>query len=138
MSIAAIHHRRRVEREELLDLARSWEARLAGQVRAVVVHGSVARGDFNLWSDVDVLVVDDSAPGRWIDRADRYPPAPGRVQVVVWTSHEFARQLQRGNPMAVEAVSLGVWLRGAAPDLSGPVRSTRAGPARPGPRRPSR
>jgi hypothetical protein len=89
---------------------------LPADVRGVVIHGSVARGDFNLWSDVDVLVIDDAATGRWIDRVDRYDAPPGRVQVVVWTSEEFADQLRRRNPMASEAVEVGVWLRGRADD----------------------
>lgn len=39
-----------------------------------MVFGSVARGDFNLWSDIDVLVVADNLPERWLDRLGRLAP----------------------------------------------------------------
>lgn len=39
-----------------------------------MVFGSVARGHFNLWSDIDVLVVADNLPERWLDRLGRLAP----------------------------------------------------------------
>ena len=57
---------RRRERDELIGLARSYVERLAGEldVVAAAVAGSVARGDFNVWSDVDVVVVAPGLPER--------------------------------------------------------------------------
>ena len=37
-------------------------------VQAVMLTGSVARGDFNVWSDIDVVVVAESLPERLRDR----------------------------------------------------------------------
>lgn len=103
------------ERERLLELARRYVDRLARRqsLLAAVVVGSVARGDFNVWSDVDVVVVAEHLPERAPDRAMLLvEDAPGGVQAVGFTPGEFAAALRRGNPLAREAVTDGVVLRG--------------------------
>lgn len=108
--------RRRAERRQLIDkaalLAQGLDPGLG--VRAVVVFGSVARGDFNAWSDVDTLVVASRLPLDYRERLDAigWPP-PMRVEPVVWTPQEYRRQRARRNPIAVEAEEVGVWLVGS-------------------------
>jgi predicted nucleotidyltransferase len=103
------------ERERLLELARGYVERLSDRlpVLAAAVVGSVARGDFNVWSDVDVLVVAERLPERAPDRglllaAD----VSGGVQPVGFTPAELVAALARGNPLAEEAVTSGVVLVG--------------------------
>jgi predicted nucleotidyltransferase len=106
---------RRREQHELVELARAYVDALARRlpVRAAAVVGSVARGDFNVWSDVDVLVVADGLPARASDRsALLLADAPPRVQPAGFTREELARAARRGNPMVLEAVERGVPLRG--------------------------
>lgn len=107
--------RRRRERDELLARAQTFAAGLPAEldVRAVVVFGSVARGDFNKWSDVDVLVVAERCAGTPAERHARLEPVPGRVQPLVWTRAELSERVRRGDPIAVEALEAGWWLRGA-------------------------
>lgn len=108
--------RRREERAELLDraalVAQGLDPRLG--VRAVVVFGSVARGDFNVYSDIDVLVVAEHLPGDYRQRLDAlgWPPPP-RVEPVAWSPQEYRRQRSRRNPIAIEAERYGVWLVGS-------------------------
>jgi hypothetical protein len=113
---------RRAEQRARVDAVRDWAPqvveRLPGTL-AVVVFGSVARGDFNLWSDTDVLVVADGLPERLLDRYDRLPPVPPRVQPVLWTPAELAEARRRRNPVAVEADSVGVVVAGALPRAPG-------------------
>jgi predicted nucleotidyltransferase len=104
---------RRHEREELVELARSYVQQLSARlpVATAVVVGSVARGDFNVWSDVDVVVVADDLPARASDRSGLLlADAPPRVQPVGFTREEFTRALRRRNPLALEAVERGVVL----------------------------
>jgi hypothetical protein len=115
------------ERERLVELARGYVQRLAERhpVLAATVVGSVARGDFNVWSDVDVVVVAEGLPERAPDRglllaAD----APGGVQAAGFTPEELAEALRRGNPLAVEAVTSGVVLLGG--ELLGRIAAERA------------
>ncbi len=112
--------RRRAERDRLLQEAQAFADRLDPVlgVRWVAVFGSVARGDFHAYSDVDVLVVADHLPDRYHDRLAALGwPSPDRVEPVAWTGAEFTRQLHRGNPVAVEAMELGVSLAGEPPPV---------------------
>jgi uncharacterized protein len=107
--------RRRAERGQLIEQGRRFAEALEPSlaVKAVVIFGSVARGDFNVWSDVDVLVVAAAVPDRFIERLDALGRPPGRIEPIVWTPAEWAIQLRRRNPIATEAVGRGVWLIGS-------------------------
>lgn len=108
--------RRRRERAARIKEARGWARRLAGRlaVRAVVVVGSVARGDFNKWSDLDVLVVADDLPADGRARlALLDADAPAGCQPIGWTPGELAERRRRGDPIAVEADTVGVVVYGA-------------------------
>ncbi|MGH9062993.1 MAG: nucleotidyltransferase domain-containing protein [Acidimicrobiales bacterium] len=117
---ARIWARRRAEREALLSLGRELGRRLSlTGIQAVVVFGSVARGDFNLWSDVDVLVVADDLPDRLLERLSLVNGLVPGTQALAWTPAELAAKLRRGDPIAVEAYRCGVVVRGALPDVAG-------------------
>ncbi|MGH8899516.1 MAG: nucleotidyltransferase domain-containing protein [Egibacteraceae bacterium] len=107
--------RRRAERAAHIATAERFVRQLdpALGVRAAVVFGSVARGDFNHWSDIDVLVIAERLPERPLDRFAVLPEPPDDVQPVVWTPPEWHQELARSNPIAVEAASDGVWLVGS-------------------------
>jgi len=114
--------RRRAERQRLIGRAQEFAACLDPGLgaRAVAVFGSVARGDFNVWSDVDVLVVAEHLPSGWLERADALGPRPALVEAVAWTPEELRLQLLRSNPIATEAVGRGVWLVGGPDRLEPP------------------
>lgn len=123
MSIRSVIERRRRERAELLDRARAFAGQLdpALGILAVVVFGSVARGDFNVWSDVDVLVVAERLPDHAVERVRALGRRPAGVQPVAWTPAEWAARLKKGDPIALEAEAVGVWLVGARTDLPSPT-----------------
>lgn len=117
--ISEVIARRRRERNESLDTARRWAEQRATNIpttlSAVVVFGSVARGDFNQWSDVDVLVVADELPDGWLDRCELLSPVPPGFEVIIWTTDEFAQARKKHNPVAVEADDVGVIVWGELP-----------------------
>ena len=78
-------------------------------VTAVLV-GSYARGDFNLWSVVDVLLVSDSFPERPLDRLKMVDPPEG-VEVIPLTRRDFYRLVKKKNPLIVDAQKYGIILR---------------------------
>ena len=124
--------RRRAERSERIDSARSWAARLAGRVpvEAVVVIGSVARGDFNRWSDLDVLVVADRLPPDPRARLELLAHgAPPGLQPVGCTTHELTERRRRRDPMVEEAYRMGVTVWGCLP--AGPGQEVVTGPRSP-------
>jgi uncharacterized protein len=109
--------RRRVEREQRLALAGEYVKQLARRIPVTgVVAGSTARGDFNLWSDIDVVVVSDAlpAPGPAREHALAGEAAPG-LELHGYTSAEFTDALERGDRLALEAAERGVHLFGALP-----------------------
>jgi hypothetical protein len=120
VSVEGVIARRQAERTVLLDLARAFVQRLPASVglRAAVVFGSVARGDFNRWSDVDVLVIAEHLPDALPARLDLLSDRPAGVQAIAWTPGEWSRQRTRRNPIALEALEAGVWLDGSPEDLS--------------------
>lgn len=113
--MADVLSERRRERERLIELARAYVERLRGgvPVAAAAIVGSVARGDFNVWSDVDVVVVAERLPARSPERGGLLlEDAPAGVQPVGFTPEEFEAAWRARNPFVREAVELGVVLAG--------------------------
>ncbi len=79
--------------DSLAEYARLVGSRLGPAT--VILYGSFARGDFNLWSDVDVIVVSNVFEGvRPLDRYDILP-AVERIEPVPVTLHEFRQLLSK-------------------------------------------
>lgn len=112
----AVIARRSAERARLLGLARNFADGLDPEIGvvAVVVFGSVARGDFHEESDIDVLVVATRLPGDPRGRLRVLGNWPAPLEPVAWSPEEYRHQRGRRNPIAVEAEAVGVWLRGAS------------------------
>ncbi len=102
---------RYAEQERLVALAREHVQRLSARlrIREAAVVGSVARGDFNVWSDVDVVVVADALPERMPDRAAVLMEGrPPRVEPIGFTPEELEDARRRSNPLVVELDSIGI------------------------------
>jgi len=113
--------RRRAEQRARLELARSWAESLARrlEVTTAVVFGSSVRGDFNKWSDIDVLVISPALPQEARQRLELLMrDTPLGVQPVGWTAEEYARRLARGDPIARECKEAGLIVWGALPTVA--------------------
>lgn len=120
MGVRDVLERRHAERRALVDRARRYVEGLPGELGllAAVVFGSVARGDFNRWSDVDLLLIAEAIEGDPLERAERLEPRPPRVRPIAWTPDEWRSERDR-NPIAREALEAGVWLVGSPEGLAG-------------------
>ncbi len=110
--------RRRAEQRDRIEVAAQWARTLAARldVVAVVVFGSTARGDFNKWSDIDVLVVSNALPDGALPRLEvLMADTPAGVQPVGWTSTELVARRKRRDPIAVECDSVGRVVLGTLP-----------------------
>lgn len=110
--------RRRLERDDKIAIAKGFADDLPPEldVKAAVVFGSVARGDFNRWSDIDVLIVAEHLPASGFERLSALQPwARPKVQPVAWTSAELQDRRRRKDPIALEADRCGVVVRGQIP-----------------------
>ena len=102
---------RYAEQERLVRLAPEHVQRLSERlrVRQAAVVGSVARGDFNRWSDVDVVVVADALPDRTPERTRVLMEGrPPRVEAIGFTPGELEDARRRRNPLVVELDSIGI------------------------------
>lgn len=97
------------KRRRIIELAEKWAKKLEFKVTAILI-GSFARGDFNLWSDVDILLVSDELRGRPIDRLKALDYPPG-FEVIPVTKREFLKLMKKGNRLAMEASQYGIILR---------------------------
>ena len=80
------------------------------RARTAIVFGSVARGDADEWSDLDLLIIADT-PRPFLDRYrdfegiyDVWP----RLDLLIYTPEEFARMQAEGRPFLEHALSEGV------------------------------
>jgi predicted nucleotidyltransferase len=83
-------------------------------VKAVILFGSVARGEANIYSDVDLAVI---APAGWDGRADLEDAVRMRLgnncDVLVFTPEDFTRLADIGEPVVREILTSGVALIGS-------------------------
>lgn len=102
--------RERVEtRRRVIERVREWASSL--RLRSTVaLIGSYARGDFNLWSDIDVVVISDELRGNPVERLRNIDAPPG-FEVILLTPQEFKELLKKENPIAIEFVRYGVIVR---------------------------
>ena len=98
MRLVRIPRDRLVEWLNVVDIIEEYSHRLREKLGRVTVllHGSYARGDFNLWSDIDLIVVSEKFDNvRVLDRYDLLNPIPPRVEVIPLTPAEFMENLRK-------------------------------------------
>jgi len=99
---------REEERRKVIKEARAWAKSL--QLKStVILIGSYARGDFNLWSDVDILLI-AHFEGNVLQRLKNINHPPG-YEILPLTPNEFYRLMKRRDPLALDALTYGVVLR---------------------------
>lgn len=87
--------------------------RVLGDRASVTLFGSYARGDFNEWSDIDVLiVVDGELPKKPTDRVDAVLPCVIEVEApiepLIVTREEHEKLKERRNPAILDAITSGI------------------------------
>jgi predicted nucleotidyltransferase len=91
-------------------------------VKTVILFGSIARGEANIHSDVDLAVI---ATASWDDRTDLEDAVRTRLgnncDVLVFTSEDFTRLADTGEPVVREILTNGVALIGSIPRMKSGV-----------------
>jgi len=101
--------------EEVMERVREYaEKAVARGVKAVILIGSLARGDYTAFSDADVLIVFDDAPENPMDRIKEFmdPTLPVEVQPRVYTTGELLKMAKEKRRIIVETVKYGKLLAG--------------------------
>ncbi|MEX0568366.1 MAG: nucleotidyltransferase domain-containing protein [Candidatus Njordarchaeota archaeon] len=75
----------------------------------IFLIGSYARGDFNFWSDIDILLVAETnkPPHRRLENT-KYDLG---FQIIFLTPEEFRHLLQKREPVIIEALTKGIIIR---------------------------
>lgn len=81
---------------------------------AILIYGSVSRGDFNEWSDIDVLIItQEGIPQKPTERLDVIHDCMKEnplVEPVIITLDELRKLLAKKNPLVIEALEKGMIL----------------------------
>jgi len=92
---------------------------VGNDVKAVILFGSIARGEASIQSDVDLAVI---APVGWDGSTDVEDAVRARLgndcDVLVFTPEDFTRLLDTGEPVAQEILADGVALIGSIPRVT--------------------
>ena len=97
------------QREKIIREVRRWVESIQFTVTAVII-GSYARGDFNVWSDVDVVLISDRFLENPLERLRQIDPLPG-VEAIPLRIDEFRKLREKKNLVAVEADTTGIVVR---------------------------
>lgn len=96
-------------RRKMIEDAREWALSLDFKV-SVILIGSYARGDFNLWSDVDILLISDTFKGSPLKRLENIDLPPG-FQVIPLNTNELKKLYDKNDILVREALECGIILR---------------------------
>jgi predicted nucleotidyltransferase len=100
-----------------LDVLKQRLAPHLGRARLAIVFGSVARGDADEWSDLDLVIVADTARPfleRYLDFESLYDVWP-RLDLLIYTPDEFAAMRAEGRPFIEHVLREGAVIHEAAP-----------------------
>jgi predicted nucleotidyltransferase len=97
--------------KEIIQKAKDYIKELGTKLEIIeaYVTGSVARGDFNDESDIDVVIIARNLPKHPLDRMKLlYENTPPLIEPKAYTEQEFSKLLQKGNPIALECNKIGI------------------------------
>jgi len=100
--------RRERERREVIEKARTYVNSLQGSYTSFLI-GSYSRGDFNVWSDVDILLIGEFH-GNPVERLLRLDFPPG-FEVIPINEEELDKAIRKNNPVIWDVKSKGIVLR---------------------------
>ena len=82
-----------------------------GKASKAIVFGSYARGDTDQYSDLDLIVIADTAK-TFFQRRDDFDAVfevwPRAIDLLIYTPDEFAQMIREGNPFIERALEEGV------------------------------
>ena len=108
--LKALEKRRR-QREEFVDMAHTYADKLRGRLGKLtaIVYSSVSRGDFNLGSDIDVLIISEGLPHHFLERMEvLYSCHESPLEPKGYTHTEFQALLAKRNSAFAEILKDGI------------------------------
>lgn len=91
---------------EVARLAELLRSRM--DIERIILFGSVARGDYNEGSDVDLLIVGDFTGRFHLRPMDIFELTDLPVEPICYTREEFAEMLRKKNPFVLTVCDEGI------------------------------
>lgn len=98
------------ERKRVIRLSTEYVKKLENDIGPFtsVLYGSYARGDFNIGSDIDILIISDNLPANMLERMELlYHYVEGGIEPKGYTKAEFSKMLNSNNPLVIDALKNG-------------------------------
>ena len=107
----------RIDYDEIVGKLRHYaklKAKAYEGVKAIVLTGSLAKGNYTGSSDADILVIADNLPARVLERYALFAEAdlPVDVEPRAYSTEEFLNMVRQRDHFAIEALEIGVPLYG--------------------------
>jgi predicted nucleotidyltransferase len=80
-------------------------------LQRVIVFGSYARGDYDQYSDLDIIIVCNTQlpfVERFREFHQLFDELPMAIELLVYTPQEFVGMIERENPFITEALESGI------------------------------
>lgn len=93
--------------KDIFDVLREYSKAASSRLGSFtgILYGSMARGDYNVWSDIDFLLISDKLPEKPLERLELlYSFTDLPVEVKGYTRNEFLKMIERRNPLALDAL----------------------------------
>ncbi len=88
-------------------------SRILGEI-SVALYGSYARGDFNEWSDIDILIIAKDLPVNPLARLKRIHECLKKhptIDPILVTIEEYQKMTTKQNPITVDVEKNGIILK---------------------------
>ncbi|MCD6488907.1 MAG: nucleotidyltransferase domain-containing protein [Desulfurococcales archaeon] len=105
----------KLDYKRILDELKSYARRVIGRgARAVILIGSLARGDYTAFSDADIIIIVNNAPSNPLDRIKEFidPSLSIDLQPRVYTFQEFIEMARQRSRIVRETIEHGILLGG--------------------------
>ncbi len=105
----------KLEYDKVLEKLREYAKKCVEKgAYAVILIGSLARGDYTAFSDADIIIICDNVPQRFIDRLTEFidPSLPIDIEPRVYTREEILKMAKEKARIVKEILSYGKLLAG--------------------------
>ena len=98
----------------LEELKKYAERALEKGAKAVILIGSLARGDYTAFSDADIIIISDNIPENPVERIEDFidPTLSIDIEPRVYTIKEYIKMAEEGRRIIDEVLKYGILLAG--------------------------
>jgi len=84
------------------------------KARAVILIGSLAKGNYTAFSDADIIIISDYVPKNLLDRIKMFldPELPIEIQPLIYTTEEIIKMARNKRKIIKEILEYGKLLAG--------------------------